>query len=258
MTETTTPDRSGPAGPPPARPQIGQRKWLPWVGALVLILVAALIFLVLGDHPQRQIVEENPADKAAEIQDLQSKLSTAISTQLGKVQVHINEIDSVLKLPPGQTAQIAGLQDQLSNVQNDLNNLTSQIQGVQEALNAIKPSRQKERIEELENQLKSVQTQLDAVTDPTRIVDIDANHSKYVAGGTLIVGLIGTPRQENVQLNITGTGKGSVGGRQLTAAAGDIIDFAPDASTACRIKVLSFDILRASVRVNASCAAAKS
>ena len=61
-----------------------------------------------------------------------------------------------------------------------------------------------------------------------------------------MVGLIGTPRQENVQLNITGTGKGSVGGRQLTAAAGDIIDFAPDASTACRIKVLSFDILIAS------------
>ena len=65
---------------------MGHRKWLPWVGALVLILVAALIFLVLGDHPQRQIVEENPADKAADIQDLQSKLSTAIFDSTWEVQ----------------------------------------------------------------------------------------------------------------------------------------------------------------------------
>jgi chaperonin cofactor prefoldin len=252
VTETTTPDRSGPANPPPR----AQRKWLPWVGAAVLILVVALIFVALGDRPKRQTVEENPADTAAEIQDLQSRLSTAIATQLAKVQNHINEIDTVLKLPPGQAAQIGSLEAQLSNVQNDLNNLTSQIQGVQDALNTIKPTRQKERIEELENKLKTVQTQLDAITDPTEIVDISANDSKYVAGGALIIGLVGSPRQENIQLNISGTGN-SAKSKQQTAVAGDIFDFAPNASTACRIKVLSFDILRASVKVNASCAAAK-
>jgi septal ring factor EnvC (AmiA/AmiB activator) len=257
MTETNTPGRSGPANPPPPQSRMAQRKWLPWVGALVLIVVAALIVLVLGDHPRRQIVEENPADRAADIQDLQSRLSTAISTQLGKVQTQISEIDSVLKLPPGQTKQIGGLQDQLSNVQNDLSNLTSQIQGVQEALDAIKPSRQKERIEQLENQLRSVTAQLDLITDPSKTIDISTNDSKYFAGGALIIGLIGSPRQENVQLNISGTGN-SIKSKQQTATAGDVIDFAPDTSTACRIKVLSFDILRASVTVNAACTAAKS
>jgi hypothetical protein len=69
-----------------------------------------------------------------------------------------------------------------------------------------------------------------------------------LADGRLTVGLIGPPTNERVNLNING--------KEHSAAAGDVISFALDPSTACRLQVQRFDMFRATL--TASCGAAKS
>jgi hypothetical protein len=69
-----------------------------------------------------------------------------------------------------------------------------------------------------------------------------------LADGRLTLGLIGPPTNERVNINING--------KQHSTGAGDVINFALDASTACRVQVQRFDMFRATL--NASCAAPKS
>ena len=68
-----------------------------------------------------------------------------------------------------------------------------------------------------------------------------------VAGGHLTIGLIGSPTNQGIIINING--------KQQLVVSGDIIRVAPDPSTSCQVAVQSFDMFKAVV--TASCAAAK-
>ena len=80
------------------------------------------------------------------------------------------------------------------------------------------------------------------------VYDINPNQSLIVADGRLTIGLIGSPGNDDINLNVNG--------KQQKVAAGDVIRLSPDASTACQVQIQSFDMFKA-VFV-ASCAAAKS
>ena len=71
--------------------------------------------------------------------------------------------------------------------------------------------------------------------------------SMIVGDGHLTIGLVGSPGNEGVTLNING--------KQQTLAAGQVVTVAPDASTNCQLSVQSFDMFNAVV--NASCSGAK-
>ena len=106
---------------------------------------------------------------------------------------------------------------------------------------------QASQITSLKNQLKSVQDQLGEFFLQTRNHQINANESKLVSIGQMIIGLIGTPRNESVDLNING--------KQQSAAAGFVTDV--EFPTICRIEVISFDVLKSSAAVRTTCTAVK-
>jgi hypothetical protein len=68
---------------------------------------------------------------------------------------------------------------------------------------------------------------------------IAANQSLIVANGRLTVGLVGTPTNQGITINING--------KQQMAASGDVIEVAVDASTKCHVRVQAFDMFKALV-----------
>jgi hypothetical protein len=107
---------------------------------------------------------------------------------------------------------------------------------------------QTSQLASLQAKLDSVQAALDAIIPSLNTYNFGPNQSMILADGRLTVGLIGSPTNERVNVNING--------KQHSAGAGDVINFALDASTACRVQVQRFDMFRATLI--ASCAAAKS
>jgi hypothetical protein len=106
------------------------------------------------------------------------------------------------------------------------------------------------RIADLQAQIDGIKKKIAALMPPPEnTYHIDANRSLTVAGGLLTVGLIGTPGNDSVNLNINSN--------QYTAAAGQTINVSPDPSTHCRIEVVSFDILQSMAIVSATCDAVK-
>jgi tetrahydromethanopterin S-methyltransferase subunit B len=105
------------------------------------------------------------------------------------------------------------------------------------------------KLVELQAKLNSIQASLDAMMPVANTYEIGPNQSLIVADGHLTIGLIGTPRNESVVLNINS--------KQYLAPAGDVINVAVEPSLMCRVKVMSFDVLKARVVVNAICTAAK-
>ena len=103
------------------------------------------------------------------------------------------------------------------------------------------------RFAALQAKLNSVQAALKAIVPSENTYNIGPNQSIIVADGHLTIGLIGSPTNDNIHININGT--------PHTVATGDTIKIAPDAKTACQVGVQSFDMFKA-VLV-ASCAAAK-
>lgn len=97
----------------------------------------------------------------------------------------------------------------------------------------------------LQAQLATVQAAIDSMVPSQNVYSINANQSLIVAGGILTIGVIGSPAYRHVEINING--------KQQLVAAGDIIHLAPDASTACEVRVMSFDMFR--VVITAKCAA---
>jgi hypothetical protein len=83
-------------------------------------------------------------------------------------------------------------------------------------------------------------------TDDTYV--IKPNQSLIVAGGRLTVGLVGSPSNESVNINING--------QRQTVAPGDIIDVAVDPPATCQVRVQSFDMFKAIL--SAMCGAARS
>jgi len=100
----------------------------------------------------------------------------------------------------------------------------------------------------LRAELTSTKATLDAITPSLNIYNINPNQSLIAADGRLTIGMIGSPGNEGINLNVNG--------KQQKVSAGDIIRVSPDASTACQVQIQSFDMFKA-VLV-ASCAAAKS
>lgn len=100
---------------------------------------------------------------------------------------------------------------------------------------------------EVEAKLKQVQATLDTIMPTANTYNIEPNQSLVVADGHLTVGLVGSPANENVMLNING--------KLQTLAAGQVIGVAPDSSTNCQVQVQSFDMFKA--LLVASCTGAK-
>jgi len=104
------------------------------------------------------------------------------------------------------------------------------------------------KIAALQAELKSVQATLDAIMPAENTYNIHPNQSLTVAGGHLVIGLVGAPMNEGVNINVNG--------KQQLAAAGTVIHVAPDPATSCEVAVQSFDMFKAAL--TASCSAAKS
>jgi hypothetical protein len=92
--------------------------------------------------------------------------------------------------------------------------------------------------------LAGVQAALQAIMPAADTYNIGPNQTLIVAGGRLTVGMVGSPANESVTLNING--------KQQSLGAGQV---AADPSTNCKVAVQSFDMFKA-VLV-ASCAGAK-
>ena len=103
------------------------------------------------------------------------------------------------------------------------------------------------QISTLQAKLKNVQATLDAIMPSENTYNVTPNQSVVVGAGRLTIGLVGSPGNEGVTLNING--------KQQTVPAGQIVTVAADASTNCQLEVQSFDMFKAIV--NASCAGAK-
>jgi len=100
----------------------------------------------------------------------------------------------------------------------------------------------------LRAELSSTKATLDAITPSLNVYDIIPNQSLIVADGRLTIGMVGSPGNEGIDLNVNG--------KQQKVAAGDVVRVSPDPSTACQVQLQSFDMFKA-VLV-ATCGPAKS
>lgn len=98
---------------------------------------------------------------------------------------------------------------------------------------------------ELRGQWDEVNKKLKAIMPSPNIYKIKPNESQIVPVGHLTVGLVGTPGNQSVELNINN--------RKYQAQAGDINDIA----MTCRVEVVSFNLIDANVMVNANCGETK-
>jgi hypothetical protein len=103
------------------------------------------------------------------------------------------------------------------------------------------------KLVELQDKFTSVQAALQAIMPSENTYNISPNQSLIVAGGHLTIGLVGSPTNESVNINING--------KQQSAVSGDVIHIALDSSTSCQVGVQSFDMFKAVV--TASCATVK-
>jgi hypothetical protein len=95
--------------------------------------------------------------------------------------------------------------------------------------------------------LKSAQAALDEVMPSANTYVISPNQSMIIADGRLSVGLIGSPTNENVTINING--------KRQAISTGDVVNIALTPSTTCRVRMESFDMFKAIV--TASCEPAR-
>ena len=102
-------------------------------------------------------------------------------------------------------------------------------------------------IVDLQRQIDKVKAELQAIMPSEGTYNIRPNQSILIADGHLAIGLIGSPTNQSVNINING--------EQRSAAAGDVIHTALNPSTTCRVRIQSFDMFRAVV--TAKCAAEK-
>jgi len=98
---------------------------------------------------------------------------------------------------------------------------------------------------ELQAKLDKLQATLNAIMPTQNTYNIQPNQSLVVGG--LTVGLVGSPGNENVTLDING--------KRQVVDAGQTVTVAPDASTNCQVQVQSFDMFKAVLVV--SCSGAK-
>jgi hypothetical protein len=103
------------------------------------------------------------------------------------------------------------------------------------------------QITNLQAQLDRVQAELETIMPTRNTFNLTPNQTLMVAGGRVSVGLVGSPANESIVLNVNG--------KQQTAAAGQVIAVGSDASANCQVTVQSFDMFKAVI--TAACAGAK-
>jgi len=101
---------------------------------------------------------------------------------------------------------------------------------------------------ELRAEIARLQASLSALVPSRNAYGINPNQSIVVGDGHLTIGLVGVPLSSGINLNVNG--------KQHLVAVGDVIHVAVDASTACNVRVQSFDMFKAVF--TASCNTAKS
>lgn len=94
------------------------------------------------------------------------------------------------------------------------------------------------QIATLKLQLTNAQAALDSVMPSENTYTLAPNRSVSIAGGRLSVALVGSPTNDEINLNING--------KRYVASAGQQLKIA-DASTDCDVRVKSFDMFKALV-----------
>jgi hypothetical protein len=135
---------------------------------------------------------------------------------------------------------LAGLES--SGRDNAMDTLQSQIQKLRAHGDDLSA-----QVTELQAKLGSMQAALEAIMPSDDTYNITPNQSLMVAGGHLTVGMVGSPANESVTLDING--------KQQALMAGQVVTIAPDPSTTCQLQVQSFDMFKAVL--HAVCAGAK-
>jgi hypothetical protein len=118
--------------------------------------------------------------------------------------------------------------------------IIKKLTGDKDRLTAEKVALEKQTFE-LREQLDKVNKNLEAIIPSPNMYKIKPNESQTVPIGRLTVGLVGTPGNQSVELNIND--------KKYRAQAGDTNEIA----MACRVEVVSFNVIDANVVVNASC-----
>ena len=93
------------------------------------------------------------------------------------------------------------------------------------------------QISDLQAKLARVQAQLEQILPSKDTYNILPNQTLIVADGKITVGLIGSPANESIMLNVNG--------KALAATAGQVIPAGGDAPANCRVAVQSFDMFKA-------------
>jgi cell division protein FtsB len=96
------------------------------------------------------------------------------------------------------------------------------------------------QITQLQTKLASAQAMVESIVPSKDTYNFNPNETRIVADGHLTIGLIGSPGNDAVTLNING--------KQQTAAAGQVVNV----DSNCRVGVQSFDMFKAVL--TASCA----
>jgi cell division protein FtsB len=133
---------------------------------------------------------------------------------------------------------------------------TRDLAGRDSAIEQLRAESQKlkRQSDQLSAQVTDLQAKLDRATAALMAImpsdstyNIAPNQSLIVADGHLMVGLVGSPSNETVTLDING--------KQQALAAGQVVTVAPDPATTCTVQVQSFDMFKAVL--TASCPSAK-
>jgi hypothetical protein len=103
------------------------------------------------------------------------------------------------------------------------------------------------QLTEMQADLDKMKAQLEAIMPAKDTYNIVPNQTLIVADGRVTVGLVGSPGNDSVTLNING--------KQQAVAAGQMITAGSDPSANCHVAVQSFDMFMAVL--TASCAGAK-
>jgi hypothetical protein len=116
--------------------------------------------------------------------------------------------------------------------------LTDQLQSENQTLNRQITS-QSANITSLETKLTTAQAELNAITPSTDTYNIEPNQALVVGDGRLTIGLVGSPSNRGVELNVNG--------KQQLMAAGDFVQITPEPASNCQVRVQSFDMFKAVV-----------
>lgn len=173
--------------------------------------------------------------------DLSSRGAWRLLTR--RRRVYILLIETLLILGVALIGHITGRElarRQLAQREQTIQQLREERQQVSTELN-----RRADRILTLQTRLNHVQGVLDEIVPSENIYVMRPNQSLVVAGGRVIVGLIGSPTNEGVNINVNGQHK--------LVAAGDVINAHFDDARKCQVTVQSFDMFK--VVLHATCAA---